>query len=423
VLELIEDAGIRRWRVRKPGADTRGHGAADDALPGSQVAALLADDRVRAQLPCKRGALRVIGRWVLSGFQDGTTGLVERYDREQVPIERLLLVTGPTSAGLVAAVNGGPRVSTGSVAPDRALLLIHGTFSKTASPVDGLGPEFITWARQQYGAVLGLDHWTLSKTPLDNARLLLDELRAFNPDLLKKGALDIITHSRGGLVARSFCELLDHGESVNNLIFLGTPNCGTDLANPKNWATFADLLVNMTGVDGAELFGRLAGLLAQLSLGSFVSAVPGLLAQSPEAAIETGSFLNLLQSSKGSRQQVRYGVVCAEFEPTALVPNLKAIATAAALTTADSGLDAVFQSANDLVVNTAHAWGIGLSPENVGKLPAFVASNRVLVYKPPRTKFEPPVGTQVETALGVHHCNLFSQSRVRTTLKEWLTTG
>jgi hypothetical protein len=248
-------------------------------------------------------------------------------------------------------------------------------------------------------------------------------LRAFNPDLLKKGALDIITHSRGGLVARSFCELLNCGESVNNLIFLGTPNCGTDLANPKNWATFADLLVNMTGVDGAELFGRLAGLLAQLSLGGFLSSVPGLLAQSPEAAIETGSFLNLLQSSKGNRQQVRYGVVCAEFEPTALVPNLKAIATTSALTTADAGLDAVFQSANDLVVNTAHAWGIGLSPDNVGTLPTFVASNRVLVYKPPRTKFEAPDGTQVEIALGVHRCNLFSQSRVRTTLKEWLTTG
>jgi hypothetical protein len=153
-------------------------------------------------------------------------------------------------------------------------------------------------------------------------------------------------------VARSFCELLDHGDSVRNLIFLGTPSCGTDLANPKNWGTFADLLVNMTGVDGAELFGKLAGLLAQLSLGNFLASVPGLLAQSPEAAFEPGSFLNRLQNSKANRQQVRYGVVCAEFEPTALVPNLKSIATAAALTTADAGLDAVFKSANDLVVNT-----------------------------------------------------------------------
>ena len=54
--------------------------------------------------------------------------------------------------------------------------------------------------------------------------------------------------------------------SSATLIFIGTPNCGTDLANPKNWGSFADLLVNMTGMAGAELFGRLAGLLAQLAV-------------------------------------------------------------------------------------------------------------------------------------------------------------
>ena len=94
--------------------------------------------------------------------------------------------------------------------------------------------------------------------------------------------------------ARSVC---DHADAVRNLIFLGTPNCGTDLANPKNWGSFADLLVNMTGIDSAELFGRLAGLLAQLAAAGVVSDVPGLLAQSPEAASTDGSFLNRLQKS------------------------------------------------------------------------------------------------------------------------------
>ena len=62
-------------------------------------------------------------------------------------------------------------------------MLIHGTFSKTASPVDGFGPDFLHWARQHYRVVLGLDHWTLSKSPEENAKLLADELRAFNPEL------------------------------------------------------------------------------------------------------------------------------------------------------------------------------------------------------------------------------------------------
>ena len=71
---------------------------------------------------------------------------------------------------------------------------------------------------EKYRVVLGLDHWTLSKTPEDNARLLVDELRAFNADYLKRGSLDVITHSRGGLVARSFCELLGQADAVRNYL-------------------------------------------------------------------------------------------------------------------------------------------------------------------------------------------------------------
>ena len=67
-------------------------------LPGSQIAALLADDRVRRLLPSKRGIVRVIGRWIVSGLKDGVLGLVREYDREQVKKEGLLLVNGTSSS-------------------------------------------------------------------------------------------------------------------------------------------------------------------------------------------------------------------------------------------------------------------------------------------------------------------------------------
>jgi hypothetical protein len=420
-LELVEDAGVRRWRVRGAGpAGARGVGDEQDGLPGSQIATLLADDRIRAILPARRGIMRVVGRWVLSGLKDGTLGLVREYDREQVASEGLLLINGATAADLVAARRNGSGPQPGA-AGNRALVLVHGTFSKTASPVAGFGADFIAWARQRYRVVLGFDHWTLSKSPEENAGQLADELRAFDADLLGSASLDVISHSRGGLVARSFCELLGHSESVRNLIFIGTPNCGTDLANPRNWATFADLLVNMTGVDAAELFGRLAGLLARLAVGRVVSDVPGLLAQSPETVVEAGSFLNRLQSPKTDRGRVRYGVICSEFEPTALVPNLKQIAKSATEAGLDAGLDALFASANDLVVNTAHAWGVACSPTEAVNLPKSVSQNRVLLFTPPKTTFKPPAGIRIETALGVHHCNLFSQARVQEAIKAWLT--
>lgn len=429
VLELIEDAGLRRWRVSGHAAEstTRGGAASGDApagfdgLPGSQIAELLRNERLREMLPSKRGVLRVVGRWVISGLADGAKGLVREYDREQVPTEGLLRLDGTSSSSLVRARRNKDRSvivpNRGGRERARALILIHGTFSKSASPVDGLGPDFIAWAREHYDAVLGFDHWTLSKTPDENAKLLLDELRAFDSELLQGGRLDVISHSRGGLVGRSFCELLDCGRSVRNLIFVGTPNCGTDLANPKNWGSFADLLVNMTGVGSAEMFGHLAGLLAQLAVGRFVNAVPGLEAQSPEAAFQSGTFLHRLQQAKSARERVRYSVICSEFEPTALLPNLKKVALAAAQVGLDSGLDALFAGANDLVVNTANAWGIGAAAN--GSLPSCVG-DRVLLFRPPTTDMRIPRGVRTETALGVHHCNLFSQATTQEVIKEWL---
>ena len=421
-LDLIEEGGLRRWRVRKgTGGNTRGAGNGNDGLPGSQIAKLLADERVRAVLPSKRGVMRVVGRWVISGLKDGALGLVREYDREQVKNEGLLVVNGAAAANLVPASRSVAGSSSNN--SNRALVLVHGTFSKTASPVEGFGPSFIEWARQNYRVVLGFDHWTLSKSPDENAEQLANELRAFDSGLMTGGRVDLVTHSRGGLVGRAFC--MDHADAVRNLIFLGTPNCGTDLANPNNWGSFADLLVNMTGIDSAELFGRMAGLLAQLAAAGVMSDVPGLLAQSPEAASTDGSFLNRLQKAKFDHQRIRYGVVCSEFEPATLVPNLKKIVKAAADASLDKAVDALFAGANDLVVNTPYAWGIGLGPSELTSLPQFLPTNRVLVYRPPTAagaiEFALPEGVLTEEALGVHHCNLFGQRRVQEALRTWLT--
>src|SRR3954454_22068763 len=101
------------------------------------------------------------------------------------------MVNGTSSAQLIPARHNGDQLPA-TPANRRALVLVHGTFSRTASPVDGFGADFIGWARQHYRVVLGFDHWTLSKSPEENAAQLADELRAFDADLLKGGNLDII---------------------------------------------------------------------------------------------------------------------------------------------------------------------------------------------------------------------------------------
>ena len=120
-LELIEDAGFRRWRV--PGVrQTRGsdHG---DGLPGSPFAALLADEQVRWRMPRNRGLARVIGRWGVRKFENGTAGLVHEYDVDQVPHEGLLVLNGDDSNWLQPFVGDESRTAGGD---GRALLLIHG---------------------------------------------------------------------------------------------------------------------------------------------------------------------------------------------------------------------------------------------------------------------------------------------------------
>ncbi|MBN2505893.1 MAG: CHAT domain-containing protein [Verrucomicrobia bacterium] len=431
VLELVEDAGFRRWR-RRAGAAIRRSGPGEaasggeidgDSLPGSTLGALLRDERLRPRVSGERGLLRVIGRWLVRGFAGGLTGLVREYDREQVAREGLLWISGNDAPSMRPASREALSAGAGGARSGRVLLLIHGTFSNTASPVEGLGPAFLGWARERYGAVLGLDHWTLSKTPLENAAMLAEQLRGLDPRLLGGRRLDVVAHSRGGLVGRAFCELLGHASAVRHLVFVGTPNCGTDLANPRNWGAMADLLVNMTGVDFADLFGRLAALLARLAVSSGQKRIPGLLAQNPRMADVRNSFLNRLQRADADRGGVRYAVVSAEFEPAPLIPNLKGLWQAARDAGVDIALDRFFTEANDLVVNTAHAWCIEQGPGQRARLPSFLKPGRVLVYVPAGSALRLPAGVNRRVALGVHHCNLFVQPPTREGLRQWLGEG
>jgi hypothetical protein len=426
VLELVEEAGLRRWRRRTgAGGERRARGAAGerDGLPGSDFGRLLHDDRLRHCLAGKRGLLRVIGRWLIRGFAGGLTGLVREYDREQVPNEGLCWVAGDDPGALRPVTREALPEAAGGGRTDRVLLLVHGTFSRTASPVEGFGPEFLRWAREQYRAVLGFDHWTLSKTPLENAEMLVEQLRILDPRLLEGRRLDLVTHSRGGLVARAFCELLERAPAVRTLVFLGTPNCGTDLANPENWGAMADVLVNLTGLDHASLFGRLAGLLAQLAVRAGEKRIPGLLAQNPLMAEVEDSFLHSLQQADAGQGGVRYGVVTAEFEPSPLIPNLRGLWQAAKDAGVDTVLDRFFAEANDLVVNTRHAWCIDQSAPRGEELPAFLPPERVLAFVPPGATWALPDQVQPVVSRGVHHCNLFSQKATQDRLRDWLLAG
>src|SRR4029450_603895 len=91
----------------------------------------------------------------------------------------------------------GKRVADNSI-DGSALVLVHGTFSSTQGTFQKLWthhPDLVDRLFRKYkGQVYALDHATLGRSPIENALVLVKSLR-------KGASLDLVTHSRGGLVA------------------------------------------------------------------------------------------------------------------------------------------------------------------------------------------------------------------------------
>lgn len=158
----------------------------------------------------------------------------------------------------------------------RVLLLIHGTFSKSDMFFDELnaipeGKAFLGRAEAEYDAVLAFDHPTLSVSPWINALDLEHALAKVT------GSIDVICHSRGGLVAAWW--LRNARRKVDNVVFVGTPLEGTSLASPANLRAALQGLANI--FKGLEMTGAAVSTVAP-----FMGVVTGL-------AKVLGGILNL----------------------------------------------------------------------------------------------------------------------------------
>ena len=120
------------------------------------------------------------------------------------------------------------------VSPARSLLFIHGTFSDAAGAFSGLAKaNFFDRVKATYGdRIFAFNHFSVSRTPEQNARMLLEGL----PE--QATLFDVVTHSRGGLVLRTLIESADlFGElarrfTPGRVVLVASPNDGTPLATP-----------------------------------------------------------------------------------------------------------------------------------------------------------------------------------------------
>ena len=264
-----------------------------------------------------------------------------------------------------------------SLSGKKALLFIHGTTSTTAGAFQGL-LQFDDAAQKLYrryqGRVLGFNHHTLTKCVAQN---IVDLYTSIPPG---DYTFDIISHSRGGLVGRSLLELnaTRVGESIeetwnvpagvsvriNKLIFVGTPNAATDLADPKDIPGILNRLASVIGLlkDAPPVLAlgavlSIASGIAQAILEGVsdlgaegLKSLPGLVDMSPGCA-----FLGYLDNPKPDQ----YWGIQAEYRASG---GLLAVLE-------NQGVDIVFhRKANDLVVPTdgvSQTTKFRLSPEHV----------------------------------------------------------
>jgi pimeloyl-ACP methyl ester carboxylesterase len=270
-----------------------------------------------------------------------------------------------------------------TVRQGRALLFVHGTFSTAQGGFGHLPRETMAALHTAYnGRVLAFDHHSVSVSPKENA--------AFLASLVPDGPalqVDVVTHSRGGLVGR---ELASAGDlDVRGLVMVASPNAGTVLADRKHLSDLLDRVTDLAqfvpdaGV--SDTLGLVLAVLKQLAVGA-VGGLDGITAMDPG-----GGYLAELNSRPAPDALSR--AVAADYEPPRGAP-LARVAR-------DGATDLVFREIdNDLVVPTRGCWDVdGAAGFPLGERFVFDALR------------------------GVDHNSFFGQEEVSKRLLEWLPTA
>ncbi len=284
------------------------------------------------------------------------------------------------------------------VAGGRALMFVHGTFSTAHGGFMQLPKAALQELSEHYGGrVFAYNHYSLSADPQANAAEFIRRMREAGVTL----DVDIICHSRGGLVSRALSERAagsdqtDDEFRVGAIVFVGTPNAGTLLAQPDHMMSMIDryttaLNVIPTGpvTEILEAIVTTVKIVAHATM----KALDGLMAMNPD-----GSYLKTV--NRPSATGTRYYAIAANFEPN--TPETAPLKTVIKQKVGDAIVDRIFkEQPNDLVVPTNGVFTAGG--------PHFPLDETArLVYPSDRA---------------IWHSAYFEQPETVAKLKEWLMT-
>lgn len=387
-------------------AETRGSARGAPTVSGKRGPVL---DWVSDKLidPVRAYVLKFVARTAIDAATDYIEG-----DRE----EGIVTMAGLDPAAWTPGRSARPRLPQDR--PLKILLMVHGTFSSTASGFaqlagSDIGQAFLSKANEHYDAVLGFDHKTLTATPRENATAFVAALQGLG--IPENSSIDAVVHSRGGLVYRVVENLLADKRSdirLGKAIFVGCTNAGTHLAEPENWAAMIDLYTNgiMAGVRAVSYLAggaALSPIVAQgiKTIGRFVQAfsevaiderrVPGLAAMRP-----TSDLVTELNRGAGPLDKLAaYYAITSNF--VARVEPGKGVTKEFADFIADRVTNRLFQHDNDLVVDTASMTSFGTRTSRLADDATFAFGNTDDVF----------------------HTTYFATDIVPSKLREWLGLG
>jgi pimeloyl-ACP methyl ester carboxylesterase len=264
----------------------------------------------------------------------------------------------------------------------RTLLFVHGTFSNAANMLEEFkatqpGRDFLNGAMSganKFDRVVFFEHATLAVSPVLNALELGRALAG------SSGQIDVIAHSRGGLIVRWWLEAFGASLRVASnqpirVVFAGSPLHGTSLAAPdklqhamsliSNIGTFAEKTLQLVGVANPFLWvaGKLVEVVVSVTgalantplLDGLVALIPGLFGQS---AVSNNFELNLLRLGPCAVSPA-YFAIRSNFETQD--PGWKFWQNFRAARIGDMAADVVFPGPNDLVVDTSSMTDLGES--------------------------------------------------------------
>lgn len=346
---MLDDEGVLYWSLDGGGGRSRG---------GRR--------RMRRGVPESRAG-EIVELYHYDKLEpNDVNSLLIKKDEELTPQQGLwsldLKNPGKASQHVVRGTQG-PTVS----GRKKRLLFIHGTFSKSEAFFVGMeqaegGKAAVKTLFDRYEEVLAFDHPTLSASPVMNAFDLARLLARAD------GPLDIVTHSRGGVVTRWLLEGIGlNGSGPYRAVLVGAPLAGTSLASPPRLKGALDVFSNVGTVlkaTGEAAVMYMPFLIVPLALVRIASSVVSVAAKTPllDAGVSMIPGLNGQSRVANHPELMRlravrpakppeYFIVQSNFEKED--PGWKFWKYFRKDQLADKGADLIFDGPNDLVVDTS----------------------------------------------------------------------